>query len=212
MKRSQHHLAVVLVLGVAAACSSTRYKDAQEPETINIDWGSTDIQTFSDHMVASLLGSPSLSYLSKPHKGEDQRVIAVMGGVVNETSEHINTEMITRSVRTSLLQSQRFRFVASDLGQAEVEKQVRFQQGSGRVDPAKAIAFGRQLGAEVVIYGSLASIEKRKGRSLESLGSKKEDTYYQFVLNAVNVETGELMWANEEELRKQQVTSLFGSG
>ena len=204
-------LLLAALLG-AAACSSTRYKDAQDPETINVDWGSTDLQTFSDHMVKSLLDSPSLSYLTKPHKGDDPRIIAVMGGVANETSEHINTTMITNSIRTSLLQSQRFRFVAGDLGQAEIEKQVRFQQGSGRVDPAKAIAFGKQYGAEVVIYGTLASIEKKKGRSLESLGAKKEDTYYQFVLNAVNIETGELMWANEEELRKQQVTGLFGSG
>ena len=206
-------IAAVALLGAGVAgCSSTRYKDAQDPETINVDWGSTDLQTFSDHMVESLLGSPSLSYLVKPYKGEDQRVIAVMGGVANETEEHINTDMITRSVRASLLGSQRFRFVASDLGQAEIDKQVRFQQGSGRVDPEKAVAFGKQYGAEVVIYGSLASITKKKGRSIESLGSKKEDVYYQFVLNAVNIETGELMWSNEEELRKQQVTSLFGSG
>jgi hypothetical protein len=105
----------------------------------------------------------------------------------------------------------RLRGLAGDLGQAEIEKQVRFQQGSGRVDPARAIAFGKQYGAEVVVYGALASIEKTKGRSFESVGAKKEDVYYQFVLNAVNIETGELMWSNEEELRKQQVTGLFGS-
>lgn len=203
--------ALVAFAAGSAGCSSTRYKDAQDPETINVDWGSTDLQTFSDHMVESLMSSPSLSYLAKPYKGEDQRIIAVMGGVSNETNEHVNTEMITRSIRASLLQGGRFRFVASDLGQAEIDKQVRFQQGSGRVDPEKAIAFGKQFGAEVVIYGSLASITKKKGRSIESLGSKKEDVYYQFVLNAVNIETGELMWSNEEELRKQQVTSLFGS-
>ena len=203
-------VALAALLFGATGCGSTRYKDAQAEETVNVDWGSTDIQTFSDHMVKSLLESPSLSYLSKPYKTDDQRVIAVMGGVGNETDEHINTDMITRSIRASLLQSQRFRFVASDLGQAEIDKQVRFQQGSGKVDPARAIAFGKQYGAEVVIYGTLASINKKQGRSIASLGAKKEDVYYQFVLNAVNIETGELMWSNEEELRKQQVTSLFG--
>ena len=30
-------------------------------------------------------------------------------------------------------------------------------------------------------------------------------------MNALNIETGEIMWTNVEELRKQQVTSLFGS-
>lgn len=196
---------------LAAGCSSTRYKDAQDEETINIDWGSTDLQTFSKHMADSFLESPTLGYLNKPYKGEDQRIIAVMGGITNETMEHINRRMISERIQEALLQSGRFRFVAGDQGQAEIEKQIRFQQGSGRVDPSKAIAFGKQYGAEVVMYGNLSSIEKSKGRSVESLGSKKDDVFYQFSMSALNIETGEIMWTNVEELRKQQVTSLFGS-
>lgn len=196
---------------LAVGCSGTRYKDAQDEETINIDWGSTDLQTFSKHMADSFLESPTLGYLNKPYKGEDQRIIAVMGGITNETMEHINRNMISERIQEALLQSGRFRFVAGDQGQAEIEKQIRFQQGSGRVDPAKAIAFGKQYGAEVVMYGNLSSIEKTKGRSVESLGSKKDDVFYQFSMSALNIETGEIMWTNVEELRKQQVTSLFGS-
>lgn len=210
--KAKRTLLVAVALLVGAGCSSTRYKDPDDPETIDVDWGSTDLQTFSEHMTDSLLASPNLSYLERPNKGSDLRVIAVMGGVVNETDEHVNTEMITRNIRDALLESGKFRFVAGDMGQSEIAKQVRFQQGSGAVDPARAIAFGKQLGAEVVIYGSLASISKRKGRSLESLGGKTKDVYYQFVLNAVNVETGEILWSDSEDLRKTQVVSLFGSG
>jgi len=72
------------------------------------------------------------------------------------------------------------------------------------------MAFGKQIGAEVIVYGTLSSIEKKKGRSLESGGSKFEDTYYLLVLNAVNVETGELMWSDKGEIRKTQRTGLFG--
>jgi penicillin-binding protein activator len=201
-----------LLLGFAllgASCNSTSYKDAQKEETLNADFGSTDKQRFVEGVTSDLMASPALSYYGKPDENGDARVIAVMGGVSNETSEHINTKIITRSIREALLG--KFRFVASDLGQAEVEKQVRFQQGSGRVDPTKAAAFGKQYGAQVILYGSMASIIKNKGRSLGSLGSKKKDVYYQFVLNCVDINTGEILWTNEVELRKQQVTSLFGS-
>ena len=51
----------------------------------------------------------------------------------------------------------------------------------------------------------------KKGRSLESGGTKYEDVYYQFILNAVDVETGEIIWANEKELTKAARTGLFGS-
>lgn len=204
---------ILLAVGLApwaASCSSTSYKDAAAEETIDVDWGSTDLQTFSQHMVDSLLESPQLGYLQGPGKGDDLRIIAYMGGVENRTVEHIDTQGITDSIRTALLG--KFRFVAGDPGQNEIGEQVRFQQGSGRVDPQMAKAFGKQLGADVVIYGTLRSITKKTGRSLESLGTKTEDRYYQFVLNCVNIETGEIIWANEEELRKRQTVALFGSG
>jgi uncharacterized protein (TIGR02722 family) len=194
-----------------AACSSTHYGDAQGVETVNADWGSTDLQTFSSKMVKSLIDSPQLAYMNSAGKGDDKRIIAYMGGVRNETSEHINTEGVTDSIRTELLQSGRFRFVADKYGQGEIGDQVHFQQDSGRVNPEMAKKFGKQLGADVVIYGALRSIDKRKSRSLESAGVKTEDVYYQFVLNCENIETGELIWSDKGEIRKTQKTGLFGS-
>jgi hypothetical protein len=212
MKTSTTSTAFILCFGLfASACSSTSYKNAQDPETLNADWGSTDLQAFSQHMVDSLIESPALGYLAAAGKGDDLRVIAVMGGVENRTDEHIDTSGITDSVRASLLQSGKFRFVGGQAGQDELGEQVRFQQGSGRVNPEMAKAFGKQLGADVVVYGALRSITKTKGRSLENLGTKTNDRYYQFVLTCINIESGEILWSNEEELRKTQVISLFGS-
>jgi len=205
--------AIALTLGVAllgSACSSTRLSNAQDDERINADFGSTEIHRFAEAVVSDLLASPRLSYYGKPDENGDARVIAIMGGIQNETDEHINTRMISRPITAALLG--KFRFVAEDLGQAEIEKQVRFQQGSGRVDPARAAAFGKQYGAQVILYGSLASITKVKGRSLESLGTKKKDRYYQFDLKCVDVNTGEIIWqAQPVEMRRTQVVSLFGS-
>ncbi len=206
--------AQILVLSTiagAASCSSTRYKDPKEAETINVDWGSTDLQTFSEQMTKSLKESPHLAYFDRPSKGEDKRVITYMGGIRNETPEHINTTAVTDAIRTNLIQSGRFRFVADKAGQEEIGEQVRFQQESGRVNSKMAMEFGKQLGAEVVIYGTLSSIEKHKGRSIESAGLKTEDTYYQFVLNAANVESGEIIWSDKGEIRKTQKTGLFGA-
>ena len=202
---------ILTALAAATSCSSTRYGDPQSVETVNAEWGSTDLQTFSSKMVKSLIDSPQLAYLNTAGKGDDKRIIAYMGGVRNETSEHINTDAVTDSIRTELLQSGRFRFVADKHGQNEIGEQVEFQQGSGRVNPEMAKKFGKQLGADVVIYGALRSIDKRKGRSLESGGVKTEDVYYQFVLNCENIETGELIWSDKGEIRKTQKTGLFGS-
>ena len=110
-----------LMLGLAllsASCNQTRYRDAQDEETINADFGSTDKQRFVEGVTSDFLGSPGLTYYKQPDEKGDTRVIAVMGGIVNETNEHVNTEILTRSIRDKLLGP--VRFVGGDLGEAEI--------------------------------------------------------------------------------------------
>lgn len=210
MKRMPSILAL-MALPAVSACSSTHYEDPKEVETVNVDWGSTDLQTMTSKMVESFKNSPSLAYFDRPNKGEDKRVICYIGGIRNESDEHINTAAVGDVIRTDLLQTGRFRFVADKKGQEEIGEQVNFQQESGRFDPTRAMEFGKQIGAEVVVYGTLSSIEKKKGRSLEAGGSKIQNNYYLLVLNAANVETGEIIWSDKGEIRKTQRTGLFGS-
>jgi hypothetical protein len=193
-------------------CSSVRYDDPEKVETLTIDFGSTDLQTLAAAMVEELNSAPTLAYLDSPSKGDDKRVIMFMGGVNNRTSEHIDTTGITDAIRAALLKGGRFRFVATQQGQSELGDQVRFQQESGRVDPALAKAFGKQLGAEVVLFGNLRSIEKTRDRNLEDAGVKKEDVWYQFVLECVSVETGEVLWiGGPKEIRKTRKKGPFGA-
>lgn len=203
-------LVIYATVLAASSCSSVKYGDPSEEETVNIDYGITDRQRFADTMVNSLIESPGLGYLQHPGKGDDLRVIVYMGGVENRTLEHIDTQGITDSIKTALLKSGRFRFVAGQQGQDEIGEQVRFQQGSGRVNPEMAKEFGKQLGADVVIYGTLRSIEKKRGRSFESGGVKTNRTDYQFVLQCDNIETGETIWMDEKEITKTSKTGPFG--
>jgi uncharacterized protein (TIGR02722 family) len=204
------HFPVLAALSLIAACSSVRYDDPGRQETINIDYGSTDLQTLAAGMVESLISSQNLNYLENPGKGDDKRIIVLTGGVENRTSEHIDTQGITDKIQTALLKSGKFRFVAERAGQDEIGDQVRFQQESGRVREDQMREFGKQIGADIILYGTLRSIEKKKGSSIESGGTRKQDVYYQFVLKAVNIDTAEILWQEEEELRKTERTGFFG--
>ena len=213
MKVTQGKLWAALALGVVpfvSSCSSLGYGDPNAVETVTIGYGSTDLQTLSGEMVDSLIVSPALNYLDSPEKGDDKRIITVFGGIENRTSEHIDTGGIADKIRVALLKTGKFRWVASDQGRDEIADEVRYQQGTGFVDPVQAAQMGKQLGAEIVIYGSLRSIVKRKGSSIESGGTRTKDVFYQFVLNAVNVETAEILWAEESEIRKTEKTGIFG--
>lgn len=201
---------VCALCALTVSCGGTKYGDSKGEEALTIGYGVTDRQRMTDTMVQSLIESPSLGYFDHSGKGDDLRVIVYMGGVENRTMENIDTTGITDSIMTSLLKSGRFRFAADKQGQDEIDEQVRFQQGSGKVDPAQAKATGKQIGADVVIYGILRSIQKKKGGSLESGGVRTRRTDYQFVLRCENVETGELMWIDEKDITKLEKTGLFG--
>src|SRR6185436_3370338 len=188
-------------------CTSVQYDDPDKPETINISFGSTDLQSMSDAMVQSLLSSPNLQYIDHTGKGDDKRIVLFASKVNNKTSEHIDTESITDSVRTALLKSGRFRLAASDQGQDSLGEQVRFMNESGRVDPNLIRSFGKQIGCDAVMYGNLRSIEKSKDRNLEDAARKTDDVYYKFTLEVANVETGEVIWIDEKEIRKTKKTS-----
>ena len=207
---NRHLFTLPLLLLGATGCSSTQYGDPKDPETINVNWGATDLQITTGKMVKSLLEAPQLAYMADPNKGQDQRIRLYMGGVKNATSEHIDTSAITDLIRTDLFNSGKFRFVGGEHAQQEVSDQVKFQTETGKVDPAQVKQFGKQLGAEIVIYGSLRSIEKKSGRSIESGGVKTENTYYLLILDCVNVETNEIIWTDKQEISKTQRTGLFG--
>jgi hypothetical protein len=210
MKSNFLKLLLIAPLAAAASCSGVSYGDPDAVETVSIEFGSTDLQSLAGGMAKSLIDEPNLNYLDHSGKGDDKRIIVYFGGIENRTDEHIDSLGIRDEIRAILFDSKKFRFVADTQGQDEIGDQVRFQQGSGRVDPEQARAFGKQIGADVIVYGRLMSITKREGGSIESLGTRTKDVYYQFGLECVNIETGEILWAETEKIRKTRKTGPFG--
>lgn len=189
---------IVVSFGLVAmfsySCKSvTDYGDAAAVETVNADWGSTDLQLNAEKMVQSLLRSPVL--------GEKTRPTVALGTIDNRTNEHIDTVLVLDKISTALVQSGKVRLVATNQGQSEIGQQISHQQ-SGAVDATTAKAYGKQVGADYVLYGRLANIEKK--------GGNVEDVYYNLTLSLVNVETAILEWKEEKEIRKGTKKSTFG--
>lgn len=181
---------------LAGCASKVNYGDATDVETVSIDFGSTDLQIIANQMVGDLLNFPPVVQLTM-----QRRPVVFVDQVQNRTTEHIDTESVTDSIRTRIIQSGKFRFV--DMKVVErVRQQFDFQLESGMVDPATAVTMGRQIGAEFMLYGALTSIVKRSG--------KTQDVYYKFTLNLMNLESGIIEWSSEKEIRKTKSRSLFG--
>ena len=84
-----------------AACSGVKYDDPGKVEVVTIDYGSTDLQTLSGDMVESLVASPALSYLENPGKGDDKRIIVVLGArrTFKPNLQKVRAEVVENGVK-----------------------------------------------------------------------------------------------------------------
>ncbi|MDK9737179.1 penicillin-binding protein activator LpoB [Vibrio sp. D404a] len=191
---------VIALLGLAVilgGCSNkVSYGDAQAVETTTIDFGSTDLQTIAGEMVDSMMASGSVSYITR-----DQRPIVFVERIKNKTSEHIDTESITDTISTKMLNSGKFRFVDMDRVES-VREQLNFQNNDELVNQSSAIQFGKMVGAQYMLYGNLSSIVKKDGSD--------QDVYYKMTMRLMDLESGLIEWADETEIRKQKSKSLLG--
>jgi uncharacterized protein (TIGR02722 family) len=197
MLRSTTYIVVGLsCLALTGCATKIQYNDSQAVETVNTAFGSTDLQQIAAKMVDSLLISPRGQAIT-----QNKRPILLMDQIKNKTMEHIDTESITDTIQTKLLQSGRFQWTDLSNHQA-VAQQLKYQSESGFVDPGKAISIGRHVGAEYLVYGNISSIVKKNNST--------EDVYYKFTLKVMDLKSGLLEWADEKEIRKNASRSFFG--
>ncbi|MDA1260708.1 MAG: penicillin-binding protein activator LpoB [Planctomycetota bacterium] len=187
--------ALLLALAPLAACSTNvTYEDPDEVEILSTDFSYSDLKQIAQDLTDSFLSSNAWG-------GDVPRI--VMGGVANRTNQHIDTVNITDTIRTALIQSGKFSVLAGvgDAGLSEIDKDLGYQK-SGAVDQATAVEIGKQLGAEYVFYGRFTTLQARH--------DDVESIYYKFTLNAVNVTTRQIVWADEKDLRKRKDKTFLG--
>ncbi|WP_190273192.1 penicillin-binding protein activator LpoB [Shewanella sediminis] len=196
MKHFKLIFMLAVAIGLAGCQSKVEYGDATEVETVNENFGSSDLQAITAKMVDSMLTFPPVMVLTA-----NDRPIMFVDKIKNKTSEHIDTESVTDSISNKLLRSGKFRFI--DMTKVDaVRKQLDYQNNAGMVDPSTAISFGRQIGAQYMLYGNLSSIVKQDGST--------KDVYYKMTMRLMDLETGLIEWSDEKEIRKVKSKSFLG--
>ena len=181
---------------VTSCANKVSYGDAGSVETISTEFGSTDLQQTSVALVDALLTFEPVMKLF-----ENKRPVLFVDSIQNKTSEHIDTESITDTISTKLINTGKFRFV--DMTRVDaVKRQYDYQTKSGFVSEETSVRVGRQIGAEYMLYGNISSIIKRD--------SKTKDAYYKITLKLMDIESGIVEWQGEKEIRKQKSKTLFG--
>lgn len=155
-----------------------------------------DVRRTVEKMVDSML--QDYEYIAEAN---GDRPVLDISGIKNRSSMHIDMASITDSIRTKLLRSRRFRFMDRTTSADDLEF-MNDQALSGLTDQSKAIQAGQQTAAQMYLYGALTEMRQQV--------NGVTDRYYKFTLNLKDLRTGELVWTDEQEIRKQQERSTFG--
>lgn len=177
--------------------SSVSYGDTGAVETTTIDFGSTDLQMTAQQMINSLLSDEYVAAMLAKYAPGRPRLF--FDRIKNKTTEHIDTESITDTIRAALVQSRKFIIVKRE-NIGALAKELEFQKSDlADKESAKTARFS---GADYVLDGNMSSIVKSSGRT--------KVVYYKITMTVANVATSEEVWAAEKEISKTAKRPLVG--
>jgi len=194
-------LAVMILAAASAAifagCASTHARDAQldlKPKTAALE--AQDVRRTVERMVDSMLADSTLNAAIG-----GQRPVLDVTSVKNRTTLHLDTKMLTDSIRTRLIRSRKFRFMDRSTA-ADDQQFMNDQTLNGMTDPTKAVRPGQQSAVQMYLYGDLYEVRNHV--------DDVTDRYYKFTLNLKDLRTGEIVWTDEQEIRKEEVRNVMG--
>lgn len=120
------------------------------------------------------------------------RVTLLVDKIINKTSEHIDTESITDTLKSNILVKGKFKIInRRNLNLLAKEQQLN---SLGLTDSNRAAQLGKLYGAQYVLYGNFSSIV--------NYTSAGKNTYYKLTMFLQNIETGEEVWIGESTINK----------
>ncbi len=188
----------VAVIAFIAGCGG-REVTRTNPDTVTDlsgYWNETDAQMVADSMISQCLGGRWLTdFAAGSRSGTSTRrsePVIVVGGIYNESSEHINTDIFMNAIERAFLNSGEIQIAAGGASRGEVRSEREDQ--TIFASPETAAEFGHEIGADFVMTGSVGSIVDEEGNT--------RSIYYQISLELIDVQTSLKAWIGNLEIKK----------
>jgi len=198
MKQMMCALTGLAALALVSGCATTPAvrEVALDRSPITSKLEPQDVRRTVEKMAESLISAPGV----KEAVGGARPVLDIEP-LKNRTTQHVDMVSITDSLRSQLLRSGMFRFVDKSTSGTDIEF-MDAQAQLGLTDQRKAIKPGQQSAAQMYLTGALTEIKNQVGRTV--------DQYYKFSMTLKDLRSGELVWADEQEIRKESVKPRMG--
>jgi uncharacterized protein (TIGR02722 family) len=184
-------LMLAVMLPFLFACGTkVQRMDVDTQKDLSGKWNDTDSRMVAETMIDEALNGPWYARALRTYGGKEP--VVIVGTVINESMEHINTGTFINEMQRALINSGKVDFVASSAERGEI-RQERLEQDEYASEATRK-AFGREVGADYMLSGVLSSIVDQEGR--------KAVVFYQVNLKLINIETNQIVWNGQKQIKK----------
>ena len=191
MKKMIQILFISSLLFLFACSSGTKVSRIDSNSVVDLSgrWNDTDSRLVAEEMIQDCLNRPWYSNLIQ-EKGSAPTV--VIGKVRNKSHEHINVETFIKDMERALINSGSVEFVAKSAMRDELRAELASQAGNATEDTRKD--FGQEIGADLMLMGSLNSIVDQEG--------KEQVIFYQIDLELIDLQSHKKVWIGDKKIKK----------
>ena len=188
---------VALCLALTA-CGGTRVVDLNDEQEVSSmqhvmeleyrDWTNT-----AEKMTESMIASGAL-------KAEPKPVIAI-SNIVNDTTQRIDSDMLTKKIRTTLLKSGKAQIATNFTGEDTTSDKVRTKRSDAEYNQSTIAQKGTLIAPNMSLSGKML----QRNLKLESGWFSSVDTRveYYLQLTLTDLKTGLSVWEDERPIIKE---------
>ncbi len=183
---------------ILSGCTGAVYTNpySTEPAVATTKWQSQDVQMTTIKMVDSLLKSPTIANCKRPP-------LVRFSGIVNKTTQHIDTKRLSDRIRVYLLKSGKVRLLTNI-----DDEQMQRNYGAAEARLSKTSIVNKKYRrsrkyktSRYHLYGEISEIQ--------SDSSFSHARSYQITLNLYDYQTDEIVWSDIQDIEKVQSKSIF---
>lgn len=198
MKKKIVFLCCVISAFLLASCATTSVGRVSSDTVTDLTgfWNDTDVKIVCEDLINKCLTSPKL----KGFEEKNNRLPVIMVGTIkNDSTEHIDTSIITEKMADAIINSGIAEFVADKKEREELREEKIAQNKDGFTSEESAKALDNETGADFMLKGSVKTMVEKAG--------KKTVRKYFVSVQLIDLETNKVLWKGLNEEIKKIITT-----
>ncbi|MCR4791089.1 MAG: penicillin-binding protein activator LpoB [Treponemataceae bacterium] len=182
-------LSTICVLFVFASVFAAPVKRADSGKDLNGYWNENDVQLVCESIIDQVLNNRRIARFEDDN---DRLPIVVIGQILNESSEYIDTSIIEKKLQNAIINSGVMDFVAESSERDILREEIRDQSDHASADTAKDM--DEEDAADFMLTGNV--------KSLIEYGKKESQRTYYITIQMTDIQSHRVIFSGEEKIIK----------